>query len=279
MKISDAFDLYRNNYMFYMHQSKRILENHDYVKRSLISVLGDKSISKLTLDDVQKWATEILKDKQWNSARNDIVRLRAVLRYMSKRGEKCIEADMIPVPKRRESTRDYLVAEEVRKMIDCACCLRTKVIISLLYSSGIRLSELLSLNRDDIQDGHFQIVGKGGKTRLCFIDERTEALIEQYLATRNDNCEALLVSRLRKERMTATNVQLAVKNASRSAGITKRVTPHVLRHSFATNFITNNGNIRYLSALLGHASVSTTMIYTHVVDNELERQYLQFHTI
>lgn len=84
---------------------------------------------------------------------------------------------------------------------------------------------------------------------------------------------------LNKKRMTPTNVQMLVKNAAKAAGIHKHVTPHVLRHSFATNFIGNDGNIRYLSTMLGHASVATTMIYTHVVDNDLERQYKKYHTI
>lgn len=279
MRISEAFDLYKNNYMFFKNQSKRILENHDYVKRRLIETIGDKDVARLSLDDVQKWASCLLIGRQWNTVRNDIVRLRSVLKYLKDRDEKCLNPNLIPVPKRRDTTRDYLTAIEVSRMIENACNLRSKFIISFLYSSGVRLSEFLSLNRHDIVDRKFQVVGKGGKSRVCFIDERTEQLMNEYLSYRDDDCEALVVSRTRKERMTPTNVQLAVKNAAHSAGIDKRVTPHVFRHSFATNFITNNGNIRYLSTLLGHASVQTTMVYTHIVDNDLERQYMQFHTI
>lgn len=279
MKISEAFDLYKNNYMFYKEHSRRIMEGHDYVKRRLVGVVGDKPISKLTLDDVQTWVTALLVGRQWNTVRNDIVRLRVVLKYVAKRGEKCIDFDLIPVPKREEVTRDFLSAEEVEKMIENACNIRSKFVISLLYSSGIRLSEFLSLDISDIQDRRFQVVGKGGKLRICFIDQRTDDLMREYLATRNDDSNALVVSRVSKDRMTPTNVQLLVRNAAKSAGIKKHVTPHVLRHSFATNFITNNGNIRYLSTLLGHSQVNTTMIYTHVVDNDLEAQYRQFHTV
>ena len=279
MKISEAFDLYKNNYMFYKEHSKRIMEGHDYVKKRLVGVVGDKPISKLTLDDVQAWTTALLVGRQWNTVRNDIIRLRVVLKYVSKRGEKCIDFDLIPVPKREEVTRDFLSAEEVEKMIENACNIRSKFVISLLYSSGIRLSEFLSLDISDIQDRRFQVIGKGGKARICFIDERTEELMHEYLSTRDDASNALVVSRTSKNRMTPTNVQLLVKNAARNAGIKKHVTPHVLRHSFATNFISNNGNIRYLSTLLGHSQVNTTMVYTHVVDNDLEAQYRQFHTV
>ena len=164
-------------------------------------------------------------------------------------------------------------------MIDCACNVRAKFVISLLYSSGIRLAEFLSLNIGDIENGRFQVIGKGNKARLCFTDQRTLNLMDEYLSTRTDDSPALVVSMLHKDRMTPTNVQMLVKNAAKAAGIHKHVTPHVLRHSFATNFIGNNGNIRYLSAMLGHTSVATTMIYTHVVDNDLQEQYKKYHTV
>ena len=279
MKISEAFDLYKNNYMFYKSHSRRVLENHEYVKERLVASLGDKDIEELSLEDVQKWSSEILVGRAWNTVRNDVVRLRSVLKYLDLNGVECLNPELIPVPKREEVTRDFLTSDEVEAMIDNACNIRAKFVISLLYSSGIRLSEFLSLNRDSIQDKRFQVVGKGQKTRLCFTDDRTIDLMHDYLDTRNDESEALVVSRVRKERMTPTNVQMLVKNAARMAGIKKHVTPHVLRHSFATNFIHNNGNIRYLSTMLGHTSVATTMIYTHVVDNDLEKQYRQFHTI
>ena len=279
MKITEAFDLYKNNYMFYVSHSKRVLENHDYVKERLVSCIGDIEVKDLTLEDVQRWSSEILIGRAWNTVRNDVVRLRAVLKYLHLNGVECLNPDMIPVPKREETTRDFLTAEEVESMIDNACNIRSKFVISLLYSSGIRLSEFLSLDRGDIRDKKFQVVGKGQKSRLCFTDDRTIRLMGEYLANRNDDNEALVVSRISKERMTPTNVQMLVKNAAKAAHINKHVTPHVLRHSFATNFIHNNGNIRYLSTMLGHSSVSTTMIYTHVIDNDLEEQYCKFHTI
>jgi site-specific recombinase XerD len=164
-------------------------------------------------------------------------------------------------------------------MIDNAYNLRNAFIISLLYSSGIRLSELISLNQGQIVDRRFTVIGKGRKPRLCFIDQRTEQLMDQYLASRTDHSDALVVSFEHKERMTATNVQLLIRNSAKRAGINKKVTPHTLRHSFATNFLKNNGNMRYLSAMLGHASLDTTMMYAHVVDQDLQRQYEKYHTI
>lgn len=278
MKISEAFDLYKTNYMFYK-SSKRVLQNHDYVKNKLITSVGDIDIAELDMDDVHRWASDMMVGRAWNTVRNDIVRLRSVLRYLGLRGIDCLNPELIPVPKREETTRDFLTEEEVTRMIDCSTRIRNKLVISLLYSSGIRLSELISLNRNSIVNKKFQVVGKGKKLRICFIDKRTQELMDLYLKDRDDDCEALIISYLHKERMTPTNVQLIVKNAAKNAKIDKHVTPHVLRHSFATNFIRNNGNIRYLSVMLGHASVETTAVYSHVVDNDLERQYKQFHSI
>ena len=279
MKISEAFDLYKNNYIFFKSHSRRVLENHEYVKDKIINCLGDKDIEKLSLQDVQRWSSNILVGRAWNTVRNDVVRLRAVLKYIHLIGVNCLDPELIPVPKREEVTRDYLTADEVNSMIESACNIRAKFVISLLYSSGIRLSEFLSLNRDSIHNKKFQVVGKGQKTRLCFTDDRTIILMDKYLSKRNDDNEALVVSAQNKQRMTPTNVQALVKNAARAAGINKHVTTHVFRHSFATNFIQNNGNIRYLATILGHANVSTTMIYTHIVDNDLENQYKKYHTV
>ena len=288
MKISEAFDLYKNNYMFIKGQSRRVLENQDYVKQRLIRVLGDKRIEKLTMDDVYKWAEAISKmrmpdgterQRATNTMRNDLIRLKMVLKYMRLLGHNCLEPELIPIPKREDVRRPFLTEYEVTNMINQSYSLRNKFVISLLYSSGIRLSEMISLNRDSIQDRQFTVVGKGKKARLCFIDQRTEKIMKEYLASRNDDCEALIISYKNKSRMTPTNVQLLVKNTALRAGITKKVTPHILRHSFATNFIRNNGNIKYLSVLLGHVSINTTAVYTHVVDNDLASQYARYHTI
>ena len=288
MKISEAFDLYKNNYMFIKGQSRRVLENQDYVKQRLIRVLGDKRIDKITMDDVYKWAESIStmrlpdgseRKRAVNTMRNDLIRLKMVLKYMRLLGHDCLEPELIPIPKREDVRRPFLTEYEVSEMIKHSYSLRNKFVISLLYSSGIRLSEMIALNRDSIVDRQFTVVGKGKKARLCFIDERTEKIMKEYLASRNDDCEALIISYKNKARMTPTNVQLLVKNTALRAGIAKKVTPHILRHSFATNFIRNNGNIKYLSVLLGHVSINTTAIYTHVVDNDLAYQYKRYHSV
>lgn len=278
MLISNAFDSYKKNYMAVRHQSIRILETHEVCKRQLVQFLGDKDMAEITIDDVARWEKWLNKSRCLNTVRNYITRLRVVADYMALLGIPSIKAALIPIPRREATVPAFLTPSEVEAMIACSYSLRNAFTISLLYSSGIRLSELIQLNRGQIVDRQFTVIGKGNKPRLCFIDERTEHLMGHYLRTREDRADALIISAQNKARMTPTNVQLLIRNSAMRAGITKKVTPHTLRHSFATNFLRNNGNMRYLSAMLGHASLDTTMMYAHVVDNDLKEQYKKYHT-
>lgn len=279
MLISEAFDAYRDNYIRFKNQSSRTEEIHEACKRLFLLSVPDKPVDQLTLEDIRRWHDDIAKGRRANSVRVYVIRLRAVIGYLNLLDIPCLKSQLIPVPKREATVPVYLTEAEVDAMIACAYNLRNAFVISLLYSSGIRLSELIALNRGQIVDRRFTVIGKGRKPRLCFIDERTEHLMDQYLKSRQDHNEALVVSFEHKSRMTATNIQLLVRNSASRAGITKKVTPHTLRHSFATNFLKNNGNMRYLSAMLGHASLDTTMMYAHVVDHDLQRQYEKYHTI
>lgn len=279
MRISEAFDMYLEDYIRAKNQSTRTEETHEACKRLLVQFLGDKELSQLSLLDVREWRKEISKGRRPNSVRVYILRLRAVLRYCNIRDIPAVKSELVPVPKREATVPVFLTEQEVTRMIECSTSVRNAFVISLLYSSGIRLSELIALNRGQIVDRRFTVIGKGRKPRLCFIDQRTELLMNMYLASRKDNHEALIVSNEFKRRMTATNIQLLVRNSASKACLNKKVSPHTLRHSFATNFLKNNGNMRYLSAMLGHASLDTTMMYAHVVDLDLQNQYEKYHTI
>lgn len=254
-----------------------MVETHAQVKRSLIEVIGDKDIADFTVEDLGKWHRIMSNGRCQNTLRNYLSRIRGVLHYMELLDIKALKSALVVVPKRIDTPVEFLDMEEVSRMISCACSLRNKFSIALLFSSGIRLAEFISLDRDQIRDKSFTVIGKGGKARLCFIDKRTEELMGEYLDTRHDNCKALVVSNLYKERMTESNVQLLIKNSAKRAGIDRHITPHTLRHSFATDFLRNGGDIRYLQVLLGHSSIATTMRYAHVVDPDLEEKYRQFH--
>ena len=279
MRLSEAFDEYRDNYMVLKGRSRSTIEHHEYKKVSVVEFLQDKNIEDITSSDISAWYKFLSRNRSQNTVRNYISTIREVLDYMNLRGVNCLKKALIPAPKRLDHVPEFLTPEEVSSMIENASSLRNECVISLLYSSGIRLSELINLNRGQIIDKRFTVIGKGSKARLCFTDERTEKLLNTYLETRRDNCEALIVSVRYKQRMTATNIQLLIKNSARNAGISKKVTPHTLRHSFATNLLVNNVDIRYIGKMLGHTSIQTTMQYTHVVDNDLEARYRAGHSI
>jgi site-specific recombinase XerD len=227
---------------------------------------------------VSKWKEHLCKTRCNATVRNYIIKLRVVLDYQYKQGTDCLNPETIPVPQRSDTVPAFITKEEVAKLIDASLRVRSKAIISLLYSSGIRVSELVNLNRADIKDDSFTVIGKGGKARLCFIDKRTKDYINEYLNKRTDNHPALFISSQQVKRMNPTNVQLIVRKAACRADL-GHITPHTLRHSFATNLLRGNCNVRYVQELLGHASLQTTQMYTHVVNEDLHRIYTEHHTI
>ena len=280
MRISAAFNGYINNYLIPKDYRPRQIELYQDSARFLIGFLGDKSVSRLTAQEICAYLDHIRATRRLsvNSLSNYVSAIRSVLKWLKATNVKCIDYELIPTPKRTPSIRPYLTAKEVDLLIENAAGIRGKLIISLLYSAGLRVSELCSLNRWDIQNKQFTVIGKGRKLRICFIDNRTESLLEEYLATRTDNDAALILTHL-KRRITPVAVQETVRNTSKRAGIDKHITPHTLRHSFATNFLENNGNLRYLQELLGHSDLSTTQIYTHVTGNALRAAYASYHTV
>lgn len=280
MRLSELFELYRTDYIVFTNQSVKTEENHTICKRALIAFFGDVYIEDITFAMVRDWKTYLSKKRSQATVRNYIIKLRVVLAFAKRRGYKTLDPDTIPIPQRVDTVAQYVTSEEVERMINATRRIRSKAIISLLYGSGIRLSEFLSLNKSQLINNTFTVVGKGGKARLCFVDYRTETLINEYQKTRKDNHAALFVSTQGTTgRMTATNVQLIVKTAAMKAGIDRHVTPHTLRHAFATNFIHNNGGVRHLQVLMGHSSLDTTAHYAHVIDEDLQRSYQLSHTV
>ena len=281
MKISEAYCRYIREYLEIKGTDKNQITHYKASSKLWCEIVGDKELADISMEDISKFSSGLKtysRHREINTVAYYIKELRVVLRYWRIRGEKVIDSEIIPIPKREPNTPSFLSKDEVDLMIKSSKLIRTKFVVSLLYSSGLRVSELKSLNRDSITDRQFTVIGKGKKERLGFIDARTELYMQKYLSTRQDGSTALLVSAQGK-RLSVSTIQLIVKNAARRAGITKKVSPHTLRHSFATNFISNDGNIRHLAILMGHNSIETTATYTHLVNNDLMREYCLHHTI
>lgn len=279
MLISKVFETYRQDVIVFSNQRKRTEESHITAMHKMVDFFGDVDIESITFEDIRRWKESLSRNLSQNTVRNYIIKLRVVLNYCRIHNIEALNIEQIPVPARNNTVPTYLSRREVELLIKNSFRLRSKAIIALLYASGIRLSELISLDRGQIHDGCFTVIGKGNKPRLCFVDKRADQYIEEYLATRTDNHPALFISTKSVARMTSTNVQLIMKSAVKRAGITKHVTPHTLRHSFATDLLLNNTNLRYVQEMLGHSSIQTTQMYTHVVNEDLRKIYLAKHTI
>lgn len=289
MLISEAFELFRVDHIVYNNQSSKTEEMNRLACRSLLNFSGDMHIEDLTFDTIRKWKEHLLKTRSEGTVRGYIIKLRVVLKYLAQRGYTgIINHEVVGVPQRGDTVVEYLTPNEVQLFIDAALEPRARqnsvsrvknaAIISLLYASGIRVSELCSLNRDFIKPGmnEFSVIGKGRKARLCFVDERAKFYIREYLAMRNDKNPALFVSS-QGNRIQKDNIAVLFRFNSRRSGI--QAHPHMMRHSYATNLLKNNTNLLFVSKFLGHKSVQTTEMYTHVVDEDLRAIYREKHTV
>jgi len=219
-----------------------------------------------------------------------IIALRGFLRYLSRKNIPSLAAEKIDLAKNKEHTVDFLEKEEVEELLaavhgNSLIKLRDRAILELLFSSGLRVSELIGLNRDqlNLEKKEFSVIGKGSKARIVFISQRAKNALENYLQKRTDINPALFVRIVKYPeqhdylRLTARSIQRIIKKYAIQAGIVKKVTPHVLRHSFATQLLQNGADIRSVQALLGHSSINTTQIYTHVTNQKLKEIYQKFH--
>ena len=222
-----------------------------------------------------------------------MIALRVFLRYLGKRDIKSISADKIELAKIPERPIDLITPVELSRLIeapkgDDIKSLRDKAILELLFSTGLRVSELCSLPREiSTEFEELSIRGKGGKVRVVFISERARAALKKYLNARKDMEEGLFVqieSEIKNDKkkevkhLTKRSVERIVKYYAIKAGISKKVTPHVIRHCFATDLLQNGADIRSVQMMLGHSNISTTQIYTHITDKQLREVHNKFHS-
>lgn len=224
-----------------------------------------------------------------------LIALRGFFKYLAKRGIKSLDPSLIDLPRAAKKQVTFLHFDEIERLLaeiplDTESGLRDRAIIELLFSGGLRVSELCSLNRDSInlERREFMVRGKGRKDRPIFIDKSTAECIEDYLNMRTDTLPALFLNNSANQqipstsgdfrRLTPRSIERIVQKYTRLAGITKHVTPHTMRHSFATDLLMNGADIRSVQSLLGHANISTTQIYTHITDPHLKEVHEKFHS-
>src|ERR1035437_2688983 len=227
--------------------------------------------------------------------------LRSFLKFLAKRGITSLHADEIELAKVGERVIDVISPDELNRLLkapdseeNLEKAARGHAILELLFSTGLRVSELCSLTNDlDIKQDEFSIRGKGGKVRVVFLSDEAKKAVKDYLALRKDMSDALFVKvsdegipksllkgkedKTKDVGLTRRSIERIVKRYAIIAGISKKVTPHVIRHCFATDLLSNGADIRSVQAMLGHSSIVTTQIYTHVTDKHLRDVHKNFH--
>ena len=224
-----------------------------------------------------------------------LIALRGFLKYLAKRGIHSLDPSLVDLPRAAKKQVTFLHFDEVERLlaeipIDTETGLRDRAIIELLFSGGLRVSELCNLNRDSINLARreFMVRGKGKKDRPIFIDQTTADHLEEYLSARSDTLPALFLNNSANQnipdtsgdfrRLSPRSIERIIQKYARLAGITKHVTPHTLRHSFATDLLMNGADLRSVQSLLGHANIATTQIYTHITDPHLKEVHEKFHS-
>lgn len=212
-----------------------------------------------------------------------IITLRAFLGYLAQIGVKSLPPQKVTLTKSQERKIDFLEAEDIIRLISKPDIktfrgLRDRLILELLFSTGLRVSELQKLNVADlnIERGEIPVRGKGGKVRVVFLSEPAKKILSEYLIAIG-NCEPLIVNKAGGNRLSVRSIERIVSKHAKAAGISKKVSPHTLRHTFATDLLINGADLRSVQSLLGHSNISTTQVYTHVTDQHLREIHQAFH--
>jgi site-specific recombinase XerD len=224
-----------------------------------------------------------------------IIALRAFLRYLLvQRDIPTLSPDKVELPKQSSRSVSFLNPGQIERLLNSPkisnnAGLRDRTILETLFSTGLRVSELVSLNRDqiDLERKEFGVRGKGNKIRVVFLSDTAAQWIERYLRARKDNFKPLFIrysgavdiqKNGEKMRLTARSIQNIVSKYAKKSGLPIEATPHTLRHSFATDLLISGADIRSVQEMLGHESIRTTQVYTHVTNRHLKEVHKAFHS-
>jgi len=279
----------------------RTAENYEFYLNRFVEFAGDITPEAITPELIRKYRLWLNRYKSQNGEELSmitqsyhLIALRGFLKYFSRRDIPSMSPDKIELPKTHRKQVTFLHYDEVIRLLEQVdtneeAGIRDRAILELLFSSGLRVSELINLNRDHINTKRreFMVRGKGQKDRPIFISQSAADWVDQYLSVRQDTLVPLFISYSKNvepdtsgdfRRLSARSVQRMISKYARLAGITKHVSPHTMRHSFATDLLMNGADLRSVQSMLGHSNISTTQIYTHVTDAHLKDVYEKFHS-
>lgn len=282
-------------------RSQKTIANYDHYLTRLEDYAGDIQVSQITPELIRKWrlwlnrlGTNTSDELQKSTQNYHLIALRGFLKFCAKRDIPALPPEKIELARTKRKQVTFLNEDELARIfsqpdVTTETGTRDRAILELLFSSGLRVSELVGLNKDHInlKRREFMVRGKGQKDRPIFISPAAAEWIEQYLDMRSDNTQPLFIRYSGRkavdnsgdyQRLTVRSVQRLVSRYALLAGITKQVSPHTLRHSFATDLLMNGADLRSVQAMLGHSNIATTQIYTHVTDPHLKSVHERFHS-
>ena len=289
------------NYLDYLEiekgRTRETRENYEHYLTKFFQFAKIKSENDITLDKVRDFRLYLARLHNPRDGENFkrttqsyyIIALRNFLKYLAKNDYKVLSSEKIElpkIPKRQIDIMEYSDLERLMKAPNTTDLrgLRDKAILEVLFSTGLRVSELCSLSRYfDLVRGEISVRGKGGKIRLVFLSDSAKKAIKNYLEKRTDVEEALFVSLTKANnpkvigRIIPRAVQRLIDYYGRKVGLPKKISPHQLRHQFATDLLIGGADLRSVQELLGHSNVSTTQIYTHLTNKELKEIHKAFH--
>ena len=274
-------------------RSVKTVENYDRYLNRFLTYAKAKSPSDITEQVVREFRIVLNRSggvsgtMKKNTQNYHLIALRAFLEFLRKRDIESLNPERIELAKTAGRDLDLITADELNRIMKAPAgpelaALRDRAMLELLFSTGLRVSELCNLNQDiDLSRDEFSVRGKGEKVRVVFLSLEAKKALGEYVKARNDLEDALFVRYGRGgkagERITPRSVERIVKAYAVKAGITRKVTPHVLRHVFATDLLDGGADLRSVQALLGHANIATTQVYTHVTDKHLKEIHKAFH--
>lgn len=282
-------------------RSVKTVENYDRYLERFFAFAKVKKVTDLTEEQIREFRIHLnrqpgtktggrMEPMKRRTQNYYLIALRAFLKFLRKRGIEALSPERIELAKVPERSIDLITAAELKRLMSAPDGKtlegkRDKAILELLFSTGLRISELCGLSTDDIDMSRdeFSVRGKGDKVRVVFLSDSARSAVQDYVKHRKDMDDALFVRYGRKMndggdlRISPRAVQRLIKHYAVAAGITRKVTPHVIRHSFATDLLSNGADLRSVQALLGHANIGTTQVYTHVTDKHLREVHKKFH--
>lgn len=279
MTLCEAFDSFVIRKIREKGLSHRTEENYIQALRSIQKVLLDLPVEDITFEHVRRWS-------EWMTAqgmtkgtiRGYKSKLKNVLKFTNREKITDFDLDLIELPRLGKPLPRYLTAEDAKKLLEAAENVRDVAILSLLWYAGVRVSELVGLNRRDIRGNILFVQGKGSKEREIPLNQAALDRLNSYLLQRTDTLKPLFVT-AKNCRIDKATVQRMVKRTGERAGLDMPVSCHVLRHSFGTDLHSNGLDIRMVQHFMGHADISTTQIYTHIVDKKAQAMLVACQTV